>query len=78
MGLAERGVKTPKKSSFELWLDSLTDSNRQVVQGWLMDTEYTNADIMRMIRDDDPEDDFKGYRAAKDTISIWRSENGAR
>ena len=72
MSLRDRGVKTPPKTKFQQWLDSLSEKNRAVVVGWLTDAKYTNADVQRMIRDDDEEDDFKGYPANKDTIANWR------
>lgn len=75
VALAERGTKEPQKTKFELWLDSLSDRNRTVVTGWLTDPYYSNMRVAEMIRDDDPDDDFSGYRATKDTIAAWRRAN---
>lgn len=72
MSLADRGAKAAPKTKFEQWLDSLTPEHRAIVVAWLEDTWYSNARILEMIRDDDPEDGFEGYRANKDTIAIWR------
>ncbi|MCK2034469.1 hypothetical protein [Microbacterium sp. KSW4-4] len=72
MSLADRGAKAAPKTKFEAWLDALNDEHRTIVTSWLNDTWYSNARVCEMIRDDDPEDNFTGYRANKDTIAVWR------
>lgn len=72
MSLADRGAKEAPRTKFETWLNSLTPEHHTIVTGWLEDTWYSNQRISEMIRDDDPEDNFTGYRANKDTIAVWR------
>jgi hypothetical protein len=76
MALADRKQLAEKKPAFERWLDSLSEGNRAVVIGWLRDPEISNQRIADWIREDDEEDEFEGYRAGKDTISIWRRAHG--
>jgi hypothetical protein len=78
MGIADRYQKADTRSQFEVWLDSLTEKNRQVVLGWLRDPDVGHQRVADWIRDDDDEDGFVGYRATKATISGWRRVNGAR
>jgi len=70
--LADRYTKPDTRTAFERWLDSLNPANRAVVDGWLADTAISNNRIVEMIRDDEPADDFKGYRANKDTVAMYR------
>lgn len=72
MSLADRGAKEAPKTKFETWIDSLNDEHRTIVTSWLNDPWYSNARVCVMIRDDDPEDGYVGYRANKDTIAVWR------
>lgn len=76
MGIADRRVETEPKTKFQRWLDELTPENASVVMSWLRDTKLANQRISDMIRDDDPEDNFTGYPAGKDTIAAWRRVNG--
>lgn len=76
MGLADRYVKPDTRTKFEKWLDGLNEKNRGIVLSWLRDSTISNISIASWIRDDDPEDDFTGYRANKDTIAEWRRANG--
>lgn len=78
MSLADRYQKPDTRSRFEKWLDSLTEKNRQVVDGWLLNDAISSAAIVRMIAADDSEDNFVGYRANKDTISSYRASRVAR
>ncbi|WP_442575886.1 hypothetical protein ACSBPH_01670 [Microbacterium sp. F51-2R] len=80
MALAHRLETEQKKirPQFDAWLDSLSTRNHDIVVGWLNDPNLSNAAIIRMIADDDPDDDFKGYRANKDTVAEWRRRNGTR
>jgi hypothetical protein len=75
VSLVDRGIKPPPRTKFETWLDSLNENNKAVVLGWLHDPTYTIADVLRMIHDDDADDDFTGYSATKETISGWRRAN---
>ena len=76
MALADRKEVSDYKPAFERWLDSLSDSNRATVVGWLMDTTISNQKISDWVRDDDEEDAFVGYPAGKDTIAIARRARG--
>nr|WP_278101145.1 hypothetical protein [Microbacterium proteolyticum] len=78
MALAERYARTEPKSKFQTWLDGLAPENYLIVHGWLEDTTIPNARIAQMIRDDDPDDNFTGYPANKDTIAEWRRTHGTR
>lgn len=72
MALADRYQKPDTRSRFEKWLDSLSKEHRSIVDGWLADKTISNVNITAMIRDDDPEDNFTGYRANKDSIAEYR------
>lgn len=79
VSLSERGAKVAPRTKFEQWIDSLNEEHRSIVLGWLNDNWYSNARIVTMITEDDPEDGFVGYRANKDTIAVWRkAHNVAR
>ena len=77
MALADRGIKPPTRTKFELWIDSLNESNKAVVLGWLNDAKgFTVTSVADMLREDDAEDDFEGYPATKSTIAQWRKARG--
>ena len=76
MALAARKQITKTKPAFDRWLDGLSAANRAVVLGWLEDTTIANIRVAEWIREDDEEDDFKGYPANKDTIAIARARRG--
>ena len=76
MALADRQTKPDTRTRFEKWLDSLNDKNRATVDSWLRDPAIPNSRIAEWIREDDEEDDFSGYSANKDTISLWRAKHG--
>ncbi|SFR76001.1 hypothetical protein SAMN05428970_2002 [Agromyces sp. CF514] len=76
MALADRKQLDDKKPAFERWIDSLSTSNRAVIDGWLADLNISNQRIADWIRDDDEDDDFTGYPAGKDTIAIARRARG--
>lgn len=78
MALSDRYTKPDTRTQFEKWLDSLNDTNRAIVDRWLRDETLSATRIVEMIADDEPDDDFTGYRAHKDTILKWRRTNGAR
>jgi hypothetical protein len=78
MALAARKQLVEKKPAFEHWLDSLSETNRAVVLGWLHDMTIPHQRVADWVRDDDDEDDFKGYPAGKDTISIYRGKHVSR
>ena len=72
MALAARKQLLIRKPAFEVWLESLSDSNRKVVVGWLEDPSIPNHRVADWVREDDVEDEFVGYPAGKDTIATWR------
>ena len=77
MALADRKKLAEKKPAFEHWLDGLSNANRAVVLGWLNDyPAIAHQKLADWIREDDEEDEFVGYPAGKDTISIWRRTHG--
>ena len=76
MALAARKQLTETKPAFDRWLDGLSEANRAVVVGWLEDTSIANHKVADWVREDDEDDDFKGYPAAKDTIANARSRRG--
>ena len=76
MALADRKQIIEKKSTFERWLDGLSEANRAVVLGWLEDPTISNQAVSDWVREDDEEDEFEGYPAGKDTISVWRRAHG--
>jgi hypothetical protein len=76
VGLADRRTQADNRTRFEKWLDSLNAKNRAVVESWLLDATIPIARIVEWIRDDDAEDDFRGYRVNKDTVSKWRASHG--
>lgn len=78
MALADRIQKAGPKPKFELWLDSLTPTNREIVLDWLGDPTQSNASVARAVRDDDPDDGFIGYPATNETVAAWRRAHGAR
>ena len=75
MALAARKQIVEKKPAFDRWLDGLSEANRAVVLGWLCDLSIPHQRVADWVRDDDEEDDFTGYPAGKDTISVWRRAN---
>ena len=76
MALAARKQLIETKPAFERWLDGLSEANRAVVLGWLEDATIPNQRIADWVREDDADDDFKGYPAGKDTIANARSRRG--
>lgn len=72
VSLSDRGAKVAPKTKFEQWIDSLNEEHRQIVTSWLQDPWYSNPRIVAMISADDPEDNFTGYKATKETIGAWR------
>lgn len=72
MALADRYTKPDTRSRFEKWLDSLSKEHRKIIDGWLADTTISNIRISELIHDDDPEENFTGYAANKDTIAKYR------
>ena len=76
MALADRKQLLIRKPAFEVWLENLSDRNRTVVVGWLEDPSIPNQRVADWIREDDADDDFKGYPAGKDTIANARSRRG--
>ena len=76
MALADRRQAPDTRTPFEKWIDTLSEQNRKVVLGWLNDPSIPHAHVMDWIREDDPEDEFTGYSASRDTIAAWRRKNG--
>jgi len=70
--LADRYTKPDTRTKFERWVDSLRDDHKAIILEWLNDPAISNVKIVEMIRDDDPADDFVGYRANKDAVAMWR------
>lgn len=67
----------PPRIAFDVWLDSLTRENRNVIMDWLTHPDsYSATAVAQAIRDDDPESNFTGYRGNHDTIKNWRRRNG--
>ena len=61
--------KKPVKSRFEAWVDALDPADREAMILAATDPELSNQAIMRVIVG-------HGYRANKDTISVWRRTYG--
>jgi hypothetical protein len=73
VALSDRIVSKPK--TFTAWLETLPERHQTTIEGWRHDPNITNADIIAAIRDDDPDDNFTGFLAHKDTIARWRREH---
>ena len=76
MALADRKQLAVKQTAFERWIDTLTEKNRGYVLGWLEDGSLSHQTVADWIREDDADDDYRGYPAGKDTVSVWRRDHG--
>ena len=61
--------KKPVKSRFEAWVDALDTADREALILAATDPELSTQAIVRVIVG-------QGYRANKDTISVWRRTYG--
>lgn len=74
MAIADRYTEPDTRPAFVQWLDTLSPENRATVDGWLLNPSISNVKLIELIRDDDEDDGFVGYKASKDTVGPYRKK----